>query len=91
MQCKGCRRIGGILSFGPVRWIDCKNEATVMLTVIQEGNETEMPACNTCWAEGLKTPAIQIKNAVPILEEEKQDAKESIKESINQNNRNSGG
>lgn len=49
-RCEGWRRYGGAFTLGPVRWEQCKNDATVTLTVEQETTE-RMPACMECWRE----------------------------------------
>jgi len=64
-QCEGWRRYGGAFSFGPVKWVQCENEATVLLTVVQKGTEAEMPACSTCWQEAIDNK-IEIKEAKPL-------------------------
>jgi hypothetical protein len=65
-QCEGWRRYGGVFTFGPVRWEQCKNDSIVMLTVRQEEENThkmkteELPSCQTCWDECKKND-IEIK------------------------------
>lgn len=51
MQCEGWRRYGGAFTFGPVRWEQCKNEAVVILGVVQDGKTDEYPSCRVCWQE----------------------------------------
>jgi len=59
MQCEGWRRYGGIMTFGPVKWEQCKENATAMLKVDQEKVE-DLPACPICWKE-------VIENKITIL------------------------
>ncbi len=63
-QCEGWRTHGGAFSFGPVNWEQCKHEAIVVLTVIQEKTE-EMPACLTCWQEAIDNK-IKISAVIPL-------------------------
>ena len=71
MQCQGWRRYGGVFTFGPVRWEQCKNEAVVNLTVKQKKIEI-LPACLTCWDECIST-GIKIIKAEPIMESENEE------------------
>lgn len=50
-RCEGWRRYGGAFSLGPVKWEQCKEDAIVMLTVVQDGKTEKLPACKTCWKE----------------------------------------
>ena len=80
IQCEGWRRYGGVFTFGPVRWEQCKNDAVVMLTVIQEKRQT-LPACMTCWEECANN-GMRILKAVPITtykEDEQQKTKKKSK------------
>lgn len=69
-RCEGYRRYGGAFSFGPARWEQCRETATVMLTMIQDGNteQQRLPACGMCWAEAARTHEIHIQTAEPIVE-----------------------
>jgi len=64
-RCEGWRRHGGAFTLGPVKWEQCPSEATVMLTVKQQGETQTMPACNTCWQECIENK-IEIVSAEPI-------------------------
>ena len=59
-RCEGWRRHGGAFTFGPVKWEQCENDATVMLTVIQDGKQTVQPACQECWQEGSDNEKIKV-------------------------------
>lgn len=63
-QCEGWRRKGGAFSLGPVTWSQCENEATAILTVTQDGETRDFPACGTCWNECIEK-GMDIKNSVP--------------------------
>ena len=67
MQCEGWRRTGGALSFGPVKWIQCENKATIMLQ-FKQGDEdiTALGACPVYWKECIEHDDITIINASPI-------------------------
>jgi len=64
MRCEGWKRRGGVFTLGPMQWSQCENDATVMLTVAQEKEET-LSACNECWKEGIER-GITIIKAEPI-------------------------
>ena len=66
-RCEGFRRYGGAFSLGPVKWEQCRETATVMLTVVQDGETQTMPAGPVCWEEARNTKGIAIKDAKPIL------------------------
>jgi hypothetical protein len=70
MKCEGWHRHGGAFTLGPVTWRQCKNEATVLLTVKQDGKTRTWPACNTCW-ENARDPQwkITIVDVKPIAAE----------------------
>ena len=53
MRCEGWRRYGGAFSFGPPKWVQCENEATVMMEVEQQEKVGKLPACMTCWKEAV--------------------------------------
>jgi hypothetical protein len=73
MRCEGWHRYGGAFSFGPVKWVQCENEAVVELLVEQDGKEKLWPACLTCWKEAVANK-MKIIQAFPI--EYAPDAKE---------------
>lgn len=61
IQCDAWRRVGGAFTFGPTKWVQCPNDAVVLLTIEQDGEITEdSPACNACWQEGIKAKIKQI-------------------------------
>lgn len=71
MRCEGMTRHGGAFTLGPVRWVQCENEAIVLLKIRQERNgkfeeKHNMPTCLGCWLEGRETDAIEILEAIPI-------------------------
>jgi len=65
MRCEGQERRGGAFSMGPVVWKQCKADATVMLTAVQNGKEENQPSCQKCWQKALDF-GITITKAVPI-------------------------
>lgn len=65
IQCEGWRRYGGAFTLGPVKWEQCKNEAVIVLTMKQDGEVQEWPACLDCWIEGQKK-GIEIISSKPI-------------------------
>ena len=58
-RCEGWRRYGGVFTFGPVQWVQCENNAIVILTVSQD-KVTRQPSCLDCWEEA-------IEREIPIL------------------------
>lgn len=64
-QCEGWRRYGGVFTLGPVRWEQCKNTAVVILTVTQDGETKDFPACGKCWNECLER-GMAVGKAVPV-------------------------
>lgn len=68
MRCEGYRRHGGVFTLGPVTWEQCDNDATVTLTVVQDGEESTLPGCVTCWNECIER-GIEIKSVAPIVEQ----------------------
>ena len=64
-RCEGYRRYGGAFTLGPVRWQQCRKQAIVRITVVQEEGEGTFPACMTCWNEA-KARNVEIKNVEPI-------------------------
>ena len=77
MQCEGWRRYGGIMTFGPPRWEQCKNEATINMTVEQEGKVSTLPACNICWNEAIERDMKIIKTEPIINNKTKEGEKEN--------------
>lgn len=68
LRCEGMRRHGSAFSLGPVRWEQCKEEATVRLLLLQKDGEVEkLPACPKCWQECIDTLGIEVQGAEPIL------------------------
>jgi len=67
-RCEGWRRYGGAFTLGPVKWVQCPESATVMLTVKQEGEKKKqrMPSCQKCWLEACSTKGIAVLDAKPI-------------------------
>jgi len=65
-RCEGWRRHGGAFTFGPVKWVQCPESATVMLTVKQAGEKQKLPACPKCWQEARNTKGIVVLDAEPI-------------------------
>ena len=68
IQCEGYVKRGNFMTFGPVRWIQCKNDAIVTVTVVQEGKTETFPACKECWAR-CKSFGIELIEVMPIEEE----------------------
>lgn len=67
MRCEGYRRNGGAFSLGPVTWLQCENEATVTLKIVQDEKTEEFPACKTCWNECIEnSDKIEIKEVKPL-------------------------
>lgn len=60
VRCEGWRQIGGAMSFGPPKWVQCENDAVVMLDVVQDKKREKLPACQTCWQEALATRSINV-------------------------------
>ncbi len=65
-RCEGMRRYGGSFTFGPVKWVPCKKAAITLLTIKQDGKESDVPACVVCWNEAAETKGIEIIKTVPI-------------------------
>lgn len=64
-RCEGWRRYGGAFTLGPVRWEQCKEKATVMVTVKQEGGPKKtLPACDHCLREAQTTTGIKVLKVV---------------------------
>ena len=70
IRCEGWRRHGGVFTFGPVTWEQCKSRATVNLTVKQEGKVQTLPACPKCWQEVIDNN-IKIIKVEPLAEAKK--------------------
>jgi len=56
------------MTFGPVQWVQCPNDATVILTVVQDGETTDQPACNECWQEAIERSVV-ITQTRPMTED----------------------
>lgn len=65
-RCEGRRRYGGAFTLGPVRWEQCKEDATVTLKCEDCGTVDTLPFCQVCWDEGLRC-GIKIIEAKPII------------------------
>lgn len=69
IRCDGWRRHGGAFTIGRPVWSQCENDATVLLTIEQEGKVlTDSPACAECWAEGIERGIKQL-SAKPITKD----------------------
>lgn len=67
-RCEGFRRYGGAFTLGPVKWEQCKNDATVMLKLAQDNEPAkDFPACNECWQEALENKITILKSS-PICQ-----------------------
>ena len=65
-RCEGWRRRGGAFTLGPVTWAQCDNDAVVMITAKQKGEDVKtFPACMECWNEALQFK-IEILEVVPL-------------------------
>ena len=72
MKCEGYRKKGGLMAFGPVKWVRCKKSAIVLLTGTQGKNKKfKIPACITCWDEALSHEGIKILSTKPLKKEGK--------------------
>ena len=67
MRCEGWRRSGGAFTLGLPQWVQCENDATVMLTIEQEKVTETLPACKKCWQEAIDKK-IKILGVVPIID-----------------------
>ena len=72
-ECEGMVRHGGLFTIGRPYWTQCKEPATVMLTVEQtsggwghEGGKGTFPVCNECWKRAEKTDDIKVLEVKPI-------------------------
>ena len=66
-RCEGYRRIGGAFTLGPPKWEQCKADATVKLTLVQDSQQQVMPACHTCWNEAIQGDKIRVLEVKPIV------------------------
>ncbi len=67
MKCEGYRRSGGVFTFGPVKWVQCENTATVKIKFKQRDEPIDtLPACNDCWQECIKGKNVNILSVTPI-------------------------
>jgi hypothetical protein len=63
-RCQGWRRYGGMFTFGPVRWVQCKNKGVALLTTYNSDNgeiQKPKPACVDCWIECIESEVLIIK------------------------------
>lgn len=67
MKCEGYRRYGGAFTLGPVKWVQCTNDAIVNITFVQDEKELTLPGCMECWQECIENK-LNIKSVVPIKE-----------------------
>jgi protein-arginine kinase activator protein McsA len=67
MQCEGYRRYGGAFTLGIVKWEQCKEEATVLITFIEKDETKTLPGCQTCWKECIENKYSIVK-VEPIME-----------------------
>jgi len=65
IRCEGYIKKGSFMTFGPRQWEQCKNDAVVKVTSIQDGEETTVPVCIDCWKLGI-SHKIEITKVVPI-------------------------
>lgn len=77
-QCEGWRRIGGAFTLGPVHWKQCNRDASVMLTVKQDGKTETLPSCVICWNEAMEK-GIPVLKVTPLSKEAKRIHRELIK------------
>ena len=61
MRCEGWRRYGGAFTLGPVKWVQCEEDAIAVLKV-QQGEVQKIPSCVKCWNEA-KENSIKILSA----------------------------
>lgn len=67
IQCEGWRRYGGAFTFGPVKWEQCRENATVMVTIKQGAEDVKtLPACDHCLRECQTTTGIKVKKVEAI-------------------------
>ncbi len=67
MKCEGWRKEGGAFSLGPVTWEQCKNDATVMIKLQQEGEVSTLPGCQKCWKECIANKEIKVVSVASIV------------------------
>jgi hypothetical protein len=65
MRCEGYRRYGGAFTLGPVKWEQCKEEATVLITFSNNAGTHVLPGCAKCWAECIENK-LNIVSVIPI-------------------------
>lgn len=71
MRCEGWTRRGGAFTLGPVEWVQCDEEAVVMVNCTQEGETKDFPACMSCWERAITYP-IKINKVIPLKPVEKE-------------------
>ena len=76
-RCEGVTRHGGVMTLGMPYWVQCENEATVIITFKQRPGgyghditEGTLPACNECWQKALDEEHIEVINVEPIAGKE---------------------
>jgi len=78
MRCEGYIRYGGAFTLGPVKWIQCKNEAVVSIKF--KGGKSDpvkvLPACMDCWKECIESKDIEILEVKPLDKEIKADSED---------------
>lgn len=65
VQCEGYRRYGGAFTLGPVKWVQCEENATVTLTAVQNSEVKKLQICIACWKEAIEND-VAIIDAVPM-------------------------
>ena len=65
-RCAGWRRYGGAFTLGRAEWKQCENAATLLLRTVEDGKESDVPACERCWREAVGTQSIAILRVEPI-------------------------
>lgn len=68
MKCEGWVRHGGAFTFGPVKWDQCKNEATVKIHFQYDGDIDTLPGCIECWRRCIDAEDIKVISVWPIGE-----------------------
>ena len=65
-RCEGWRRYGGAFTLGRAEWKQCENDATLLISTVEDGKESEVPSCERCWREAVGTQSIAILRVEPI-------------------------
>jgi len=69
IRCEGWRRHGGAFSFGPPKWEQCENDATVTIELKHEGKIFTVPGCNICWQECIDNKTMDVISIKPLADE----------------------